>query len=71
MQIKNLSKYSNAEKIVLAEQLWDSVSKKDLEISDDVKRESDIRIKNLEEGKSELYTWYEVKNHLKKSLHFE
>ena len=65
MEIKNLSKYSNAEKIVLAEQLWDSVSKKDLEISDDVKRELDIRIKNLEEGKTKLYTWEEVKNHLK------
>lgn len=65
MQIKNLSKYSNAEKIVLAEQLWDSVSKEDLEISDNVKRELDIRIQNLEEGKTELYTWDEVKAHLK------
>jgi putative addiction module component (TIGR02574 family) len=65
MEIKNLSKYSDAEKIVLAEQLWDSVSKKDLEISDAVKNELDIRIKNLEEGKTELYTWDEVKNHLK------
>lgn len=65
MEIKDLSKYSNAEKIVLAEQLWDSVSKNDLEISDDVKRELDIRIKNLEEGKMELYTWDKVKNHLK------
>ncbi|WP_031455266.1 addiction module protein [Flavobacterium chungangense] len=65
MEIKNLSKYSDAEKIVLAEQLWDSVSKKDLEISDDVKNELNIRIKNLEEGKTELYTWNEVKNHLK------
>jgi len=65
MEIKNLSKYSNAEKIVLAEQLWDSVSKNEIEISDEVQRELDIRIKNLEEGKSELYTWEEVKNHLK------
>lgn len=65
MEIKNLSKYSNAEKIVLAEQLWDSVSKGDLEISDEVRKELDIRIKNLEEGKTELYTWEEVKNHLK------
>jgi len=65
MEIKNLSKYSDAEKIVLAEQLWDSVSKKDLEISDAVKNELDIRIKNLEEGKTELYTWDEVKSHLK------
>jgi putative addiction module component (TIGR02574 family) len=59
-----LFKYSDAEKIVLAEQLWDSVSKKDLEISDDVKNELDIRIKNLEEGKTELYNWDEVKSHL-------
>lgn len=65
MEIKNLSKYSDAEKIVLAEQLWDSVSKKELEISDELKRELDIRLQNLEEGKSELYTWDEVKAHLK------
>ena len=65
MEIKNLSKYSNAEKIVLAEQLWDSISKKEIEISDDVKKELDIRLRNLEEGKTELYTWDEVKNHLK------
>jgi putative addiction module component (TIGR02574 family) len=45
MEIKNLSKYSNAEKIVLAEQLWDSVSKKDLEISDELKIELDIWLK--------------------------
>jgi putative addiction module component (TIGR02574 family) len=65
MEIKNLSKYSNAEKIVLAEQLWDSVSKNEIEISDEVERELDIRIKNLEEGKTELYTWDAVKSHLK------
>lgn len=65
MQIKNLSKYRNAKKNVLAEQLWDSVSKEDLEISDDVKRELDSRIQNLEEEKTELYTWDEVKTHLR------
>jgi len=65
MEIKNLSKYSNAEKIILAEQLWDSISKKEIEISDDLKRELDFRFQNFEEGKSELYTWDEVKIHLK------
>jgi putative addiction module component (TIGR02574 family) len=65
MEIKNLSNYSDAEKIVLAEQLWDSISKKELEISDDLKRELDIRLQNFEEGKSVLYTWDEVKSHLK------
>ena len=65
MEIKDFSKYSNAEKIVFAEQLWDSIAKNELEISDELKRELDIRLQNLEEGKSELYTWDEVKKHLK------
>jgi len=65
MEIKNLSKYSNAEKIVLAEQLWDSISKKELEISDELKKELDIRLQKLEEGNAELYTWEEVKKYLK------
>ena len=65
MEIKNLSKYSNAEKIVLAEQLWDSVSKKDLQISKEIQSELDIRLQNVQEGKSELYSWDEIKNHLK------
>ncbi len=65
MKVKDLNRYSNAEKIILAEQLWDSVSKNDIEISDEVKKELDIRLKNLEEGKTDLYSWDEVKAHLK------
>ena len=65
MEIKNLSKYSNAERIILAEQLWDSISKKEIEISDELKRELDIRLQIFKEGKSEFYTWEEVKNNLK------
>ena len=65
MEIKNLSKYSNAEKIVLAEQLWDSISKNDIEISDAVEKELDIRLENFENGKTELFTWDEIKMHLK------
>ncbi len=64
MEIKNLEKISNAEKIVLAEQLWDSISKKELSVSDDVKKELDNRLKRLKEGKTNLYTWDEIKNHL-------
>ncbi len=63
MEIKNLSKYGNAEKIVLAEQLWDSISKNEIQISDEIKKELDIRLQNLEDGKSELYAWDEVKTH--------
>ncbi len=64
MKTKDLSKYSNAEKIILAEQLWDSVSKKDIEISEEIKTELDSRLQKLEQGKSKLYSWAEVKKHI-------
>ncbi len=65
MEIRNLSKYGTAEKILLAEELWDSVSKNELEISNAIKNELDIRLENLQNGKSELYTWEEIKLRLK------
>jgi putative addiction module component (TIGR02574 family) len=65
MKIKDLKKYSTAEKIVLAEQLWDSVAKKEIELSDEIKNELDHRLHIIEEDKTEYYSWNEVKNHLK------
>lgn len=67
MKIKDLDKYTNAEKIVLAEELWESVSKENLELSDAIKLELDRRITLVEEDKTEFYTWEDVKNTLKKN----
>ena len=67
MKIKDLDKYTNAEKILLAEELWESVSKEKLELSDAMKQELDRRILLVEEDKTEFYTWEDVKNTLKKS----
>lgn len=66
MKIKDLEKFSDAEKIALAEELWDSVSKKDIELTDSVKKELDHRLQQVAEEKTEYYTWSEVKSHLKK-----
>lgn len=65
MKIKDIKKFSNAEKIILAEQLWDSVAKKEIELSDEIKNELDHRLHIIEEGKTEYYSWNDVKNHLK------
>ena len=67
MKIKDLDKYTNAEKIHLAEELWESVSKEKLELSDAMKQELDRRISLVEEDKTDFYTWEDVKNTLKKS----
>ncbi len=66
MELENLSKYTSAEKIILAEQLWDSVSKNEITISKEVENELDRRIQVLEEGKTQLYTLEEVKARLDK-----
>lgn len=66
MEIKDLSKYSNAEKIILAEQLWDSVSKNDVNLSYEIQQELDVRLQLLEEGKTELYSLEEVKKYISK-----
>ena len=66
MDIKNFTKYNNAEKIILVEQLWDTISKSEIEISEDVKIELDIRLQNLQNKQTTLYTWDEVKNYLTK-----
>ena len=67
MKIKDLEKFSDAEKIALAEELWDSVSKKELELTIEVKKELDQRLQLVAEDKTKYYTWGEVKNHLKKA----
>jgi putative addiction module component (TIGR02574 family) len=66
MKIKDLDKYTNAEKILLAEELWESVSKEKLELSDAMKQELDRRISLVEEDKTEFYTWEDVKNYIRK-----
>ena len=66
MKIKDIDKYSSAEKIALAEELWDSVTKEDTQISEESKIELDYRLSQIEENKTEYYTWNEVKAHLNK-----
>ena len=67
MKIKDLDKYTNAEKILLTEELCESVAKEKLALSDSMKQELDRRISLVEEDKTEFYTWEDVKNTLKKS----
>ncbi len=66
MKIKDLDKYTNAEKILLAEELWKSVSKENLELSDAMKQELDRRISLVVEDKTDFYTWEDVKNYIRK-----
>ena len=68
--IENIKKLSIAERILLVEDIWDSIisSDEDFPMSDEQKRELDSRLdayyKNPNEGKS----WKEVRNNIESQL---
>ena len=68
--LENIKKLSIAERILIVEDIWDSIisSEEDFPITDEQKRELDSRLeayyKNPNEGKS----WEEVKDNVKSQL---
>lgn len=65
MESIDFSKYTDAEKITLAEQLWDSVSKGDIEISGKIESIMMERLQRIEEGRAEFYSREEVRERIK------
>lgn len=66
MTMIDISKYSNSEKILLAEALWDSIDKEKITVTEEIKDEIDNRINLLQEGKTELYSYEDIKKKLAK-----
>lgn len=68
-QLEEIMKLPSAERLLLAEALWDSVeeeSDSSWNISDQWKEEIDRRYRLYKEGKTKLFTWDEVKQRLSK-----
>lgn len=62
--MNELQNFSTAEKIILTEQLWDSISKDEIEINQNVERELDSRINKIENNTTVLHSWNEIKSHI-------
>jgi putative addiction module component (TIGR02574 family) len=68
--VENIKKLSVAERILIVEDIWDSIisSHEDFPISDEQKKELDLRLeayyKNPNEGKS----WEEVKKNIQSQI---
>ena len=68
--LENIKKLSVAERILIVEDIWDSIisSEENFPITDEQKKELDLRLeayyKNPKEGKS----WKEVKDNIKSQL---
>lgn len=64
--LKDILKLSVAERILLAEAIWDSIATEtDIELTEAQKREIDKRLSLYEKGETKTYTWEEVKHRLK------
>ncbi|HMP98136.1 MAG TPA: addiction module protein [Cyclobacteriaceae bacterium] len=70
-KLKEILELSVAEKILLVEQIWDNISEAEKDevsqLTAAQQKEIDRRLENYKQGKSETYTWEEVKSSLKKS----
>ena len=60
MSITEILDLSTAEKILLVEQIWDSLDSNELQITDAQKQELDRRIALDENGQMSWHTWSEV-----------
>ena len=64
MDIKEILKMSASRRILLAQEIWDSVPENSIELSDSIKQELDIRLKIHDSNEMKYYTLEEVKNKL-------
>ena len=69
MSISELLNLPTDEKILLVEQIWDSLDTKDLQVSDLQKKEIDRRINLDENGQMSWHSWSEVKSYLHSKKH--
>ena len=68
--IENIKKLSIAERILLVEDIWDSIisSKEDFPINDEQKRELDLRLAAYYENPNEGKSWEEVRNNIQSQI---
>ena len=66
MDRQEIEALSNSEKILLVEQIWDSISKESLPLTAGQKKELDHRLSKHASGETKYSSWDEVKERLQK-----
>ena len=64
MKIEEILKLSPSRRILLAQQLWDSLQDKDIKLSNPIKQELDRRLEAHKNGEMEYFTREELKQKL-------
>ncbi len=64
--IQNILKLSTAERLLLLEEVWNSIPSNEITIKDSHKKELDKRLARMKRGETKFFTWDEVKKNLHK-----
>ncbi|HTA27955.1 MAG TPA: addiction module protein [Bacteroidia bacterium] len=62
--VQNILKLSTAERLLLLEELWNSIPSSEIAIKDSHKKELDKRLLRMKRGETNFFTWDEVKKNL-------
>jgi putative addiction module component (TIGR02574 family) len=65
---EEIKKLSDAEKILLVEDIWDDIADKTFELSETKKVELDRRLEEIKSGKATFSSWDEVKQKAKRLI---
>jgi putative addiction module component (TIGR02574 family) len=66
MDIQEINKLSQSKRILLAQEIWDSIDGDSIELTDAIKKELDCRLERHKKGETKYYTLAEVKSMLAK-----
>ena len=64
--VQSILKLSTAERLLLLEELWNSIPSNEITIKDSHKKELDKRLSRMKKGETKFFTWDEVKKNLHK-----
>ena len=64
MDVNEILKLSEAERILAVERIWDSLDHTKIKITDPQKKELNRRVSAYREGKVKFFSWDEVKSEL-------
>jgi putative addiction module component (TIGR02574 family) len=67
VDLQEILKLSDVEKIIISEKIWDSIDKNNYTLPQSHKIELDRRIEKIEAGKETFNTWNEVKKEISKA----
>jgi putative addiction module component (TIGR02574 family) len=65
IKMQEILELSVDERILIAEQIWDSINTNDIQLSSALENELDARLSRYAKGETNFFSWDEIKNELK------